>query len=41
VASGLALEAEAVVAATAPAAWLLMFDQLPGLLGSSSRTSAR
>jgi hypothetical protein len=41
VASGLALEAEAVVAAAALAAWLLMSDQLPGLLGSTSRTSAR
>jgi hypothetical protein len=41
VASGLALEAEAVVAAAAPAAWLLMSDQLPGLLGSASRTSAQ
>jgi hypothetical protein len=30
-----------VVAAVAPAAWLLMSDQLPGLLGSASRTSAR
>jgi hypothetical protein len=40
-ASGLALEAEAVVAAAAPAAWLLMSDQLPRLLGSASRTSAR
>jgi hypothetical protein len=41
VASGLALEAEAVVAAAAPATWLLMSDQLPGLLGSASRTSAQ
>jgi hypothetical protein len=41
VASGLALEAEAVVAAVAPAAWLLRSDQLPGLLGSALRTSAR
>jgi hypothetical protein len=40
-ASGLALEAEAVVAAAAPAAWLLRSDQLPGLLGSASRTSAQ
>jgi hypothetical protein len=30
-----------VVAAAAPAAWLLMSDQLPRLLGSASRTSAR
>jgi hypothetical protein len=41
VASGLALEAEAVVAAAALVAWLLMSDQLPGLLGSASRTSAQ
>jgi uncharacterized membrane protein YjjB (DUF3815 family) len=41
VASGLALEAEVVVAAAKPAASLLMSDQLPGLLGSASRTSAR
>jgi hypothetical protein len=27
-----------VVDATAPAAWLLRSDQLPGLLGSTSRT---
>jgi hypothetical protein len=30
-----------VVAAAAPAAWLLMYDQWPGLLGSTSRTSAQ
>jgi hypothetical protein len=30
-----------MVADAAPAAWLLMSDQLPGLLGSASRTSAR
>jgi hypothetical protein len=30
-----------VVAAAAPAAWLLMSDQLPELLRSASRTSAR
>jgi hypothetical protein len=41
VAYGLALEAEAVVATAAPAAWLLMSVQFPGLLGSASRTSAR
>jgi hypothetical protein len=41
VASGLALETEAVVAAAAPVAWLLMSNQLPGLLGSASRTSAQ
>jgi hypothetical protein len=41
VASGLALEAEAVVAAAAHAAWLLRSDQLPGLLGSASRTSTQ
>jgi hypothetical protein len=41
VASGLALEAEAVVAAVAPATWLLRSNQLPGLLGSASRTFAR
>jgi hypothetical protein len=41
VASGLALEARAVVAAAAPVAWLLRSDQLPGLLGSASRTSAQ
>jgi hypothetical protein len=40
-ASGLALEAKAVVAAAAPAASLLMSDQLPELLGSASRTSAQ
>jgi hypothetical protein len=38
VASGLALEAEAVVAVAAPAASLLMSDQLPA---SVSRTSAQ
>jgi hypothetical protein len=38
---GLALEVEVVVAAAAPAAWLLRSDQLPGLLGSASRTSAQ
>jgi hypothetical protein len=41
VASGLAPETEAVVAAAAPTAWLLMSDQFLGLLGSASRTSAR
>jgi hypothetical protein len=41
VASGLALEAEVVVAAAEPAASLLMSDQLPGLLESASRTSAQ
>jgi uncharacterized membrane protein len=41
VASGLALEAEAVVAAAELAASLLMSDQLPELPGSASRTSAR
>jgi hypothetical protein len=41
VASGLALEAEAVVAAAAPVTWLLWSDRLPGLLGSASRTSAQ
>jgi hypothetical protein len=41
VASRLALEAEVVVAATAPAASLLKSDQLPELLGSASRTSAQ
>jgi hypothetical protein len=41
VASGLALEAGAVVAAAAPAAWLLMSDQWPGLLKSASRTFAQ
>jgi hypothetical protein len=30
-----------VVAAAALAAWLLMSNQLPGLLGSASRTSAQ
>jgi hypothetical protein len=30
-----------VVAAVAPAAWLLRSDQLPGLLGSASRTFAQ
>jgi hypothetical protein len=30
-----------VVAAAAPAAWLLMSDQLPELLGSASRTSVQ
>ncbi len=40
-ASRLALEARAVVVAAAPAAWLLMSDQLPGLLGSASRTFAQ
>jgi hypothetical protein len=30
-----------VVAAAAPAAWMLMSDQLPGLLGSASRTSSQ
>jgi hypothetical protein len=30
-----------VVAAAAPVAWLLRSNQLPGLLGSASRTSAR
>jgi hypothetical protein len=41
VASRLALEAEAVVATAAPAASLLRSDQLPGLLGSASRTFAQ
>jgi hypothetical protein len=41
VASGLALEAEVVVAAAEPAASLLMFDQLPELPGSTSRTYAQ
>jgi hypothetical protein len=41
VASGLALEAEVVVAAAEPAASLLMSDQLPKLSGSASRTSAQ
>ena len=40
-ASGLALEAEAVVAAAALAALLLRSDQLLGLLGSVSGTSAQ
>ena len=40
-ASALALEAKAVVAAAAPAAWLLRSNQLPGLLGSASRTSVQ
>jgi hypothetical protein len=39
--SGLALEAKAGVAAAVPAASLLRFDQLPGLLGSASRTFAQ
>jgi hypothetical protein len=38
VASGLALEAETVVATATPDAWLLRSDQLLGLLGSASRT---
>jgi hypothetical protein len=38
VASGLAPEAEAVVAAAAPAASLLRYDQLLGLLESTSGT---
>jgi hypothetical protein len=41
VASGLALEAEVVVAAVELAASLLMSDQLPELPGSASRTSAQ
>jgi hypothetical protein len=41
VASRLALEVEVVVAAAELAAWLLRSDQLPGLLGSASRTSAQ
>jgi hypothetical protein len=41
VASGLALEAEAVVAAAAPAASLLGSDQLLGLLDSASGTFAQ
>jgi hypothetical protein len=41
VASGLALEAEAGVAAAAPAASLLKSDQLFGLLESASRTFAQ
>jgi hypothetical protein len=40
-ASELALEAEVGVAAAAPTALLLGSDQLPGLLGSASRTSAQ
>jgi hypothetical protein len=41
VASGLALEVEAVVAAAALAALLLRSVRLPGLLRSASRTSTR
>jgi uncharacterized membrane protein len=41
VASGLALEAEVVVAAAEPATSLLMSDQLPELPGSASRTYAQ
>jgi hypothetical protein len=41
VAFGLAVEAEAVVAAAALAAWLLMSVKLPELLGSASRTFSR
>jgi hypothetical protein len=41
VASGLALEAEAVVDAVAPAASLLRSDQLSGLLESASGTFAQ
>jgi hypothetical protein len=41
VASGLALEAEVVVAAAAPTASLLKFDQLPELPGFASRTFAQ
>jgi hypothetical protein len=41
VASGLALEAEVVVAAAKPAASLLMSDQLLELPGFASRTSAQ
>jgi hypothetical protein len=41
VAFGLALEAEAAVAAAEPTASLLMSDQLPKLPGSASRTSAQ
>jgi hypothetical protein len=41
VASELALEAEVGVAAAALAALLLRSDQLPGLLGSASRTFAQ
>ena len=40
-ASGLALEAEVVVAAAELAALLLMSDQLPELPGSASRTSSQ
>ena len=40
-ASGLALEAEVVVAAAKPAASSLMSDQLPELLRSASRTSTQ
>jgi hypothetical protein len=41
VVSGLALEAEVVVAAAAPTAFLLKSDQLLELLGSASRTFAQ
>jgi hypothetical protein len=41
VASGLALEAQAVVAAAALATLLLRSVQLPGLLGSASGTFAQ
>jgi hypothetical protein len=41
VASGLALEAEVVVAAAKLASSLLMSDQLPELPGSATRTSAQ
>jgi hypothetical protein len=41
VASGLALEVEAVVAAAELVASLLMSDQLPELPGSASRTSGQ
>jgi hypothetical protein len=41
VASGLAPKAEVVVAAAAPAAFLLKSIQLLGLLGSASRTFAQ
>ena len=40
-ASRLAPEVEVGVAAAAPAASLIRFDQLLGLLGSASRTSAQ
>ena len=40
-ASGLALEADVVVAAAEPAASLLMSDQLPKLPGFASRTSTQ